>query len=99
MCDKAKYDLLEGRVLALEETVRDMRTECQAGFTKLNNSVANLASEFGTRMNNLDAKIVEEKARWGEVLRRILLWGALTIFTMAALAAGLNIVKTFLTVK
>lgn len=100
---RATVDVLGQRVTNLETSVAQVRTECQSGFaalsqslTSTNAAVANLASEFGTRMNTIDAKLVEEKAKWGETLRRIVLWSAATLLAGAAVAMGVTIIKNIL---
>ena len=60
----------------------------------INTSVANLAHDFGERMNNLDKRIVAEKEKWGETLRKILTWGAKALILGALVAMGINIVNS-----
>ena len=90
---------LAGRVDSVEKRMDKMEGSISVGFTQVNTAVQQLATDFGTRMNTLDQRIVEEKAKWGAVLRRIVLWGAGTMLVLALAAAGINalpqIVKAF----
>lgn len=102
----AQQKELKERVTVLERDVANIRSETQAGFKQgaeamreINKSVSNLAHDFGSRMNNLDARIITEKEKWGEVLRTILKWGAKALILGALVAMGVNfasgIVKSF----
>ena len=102
MCEEEQFHKLERRVDAVEdrltkvETLLDeMRREVSTSFVQINTGIQNLANDFGTRMNTIDAKIVEEKVKWGDTLRKILLWGAITIFAGAAVAMGVSIWNNF----
>ena len=109
MCEwKPDFDELSGRVTNIEERmtqvehdVGKMRTETQDGFRQgaeamqqINKSVTNLAHDFGDRMNNLDKRIIVEKEKWGETLRKILTWGAKALILGALVAMGVNIVNS-----
>lgn len=96
MCDKVHYDDLEARVTSLETTVSQMRGECQRGFTQLNESVQHLAADFGTRMNTLDARLVEEKAAWGKTFRSLVTWTVKALLVTSMAAAGVNLAKGML---
>ena len=88
---KAKVADIDGRLTKVETDVGKIRTEAQDGFRQgaeamraINVSVANLAHDFGDRMNNLDKRVIAEKEKWGETLRwvvkvsvKVLLAGAL----------------------
>lgn len=98
-----RVDAIDGRVTKLESAVAQMRTECQSGFAALSQSVtatnaavANLATEFGTRMNAIDMKLVEEKTKWGEVTRSIVRWTVRALLAIVVYAAGINITKSLL---
>lgn len=98
MCDwKPDFDALnkrvdgiEGRMSQVEHDVGEMRTESQDGFKALTASVANLAHDFGSRMNSMDARLVEEKVKWGDTLRGIVKWTAKVILICVLAAVGLN---------
>ena len=45
-------------------------------------------------MNNLDKRIIVEKEKWGETLRKILTWGAKALILGALVAMGVNIVNS-----
>ena len=98
MCDwKPDFDTLnkrvdgiESRMSQVEHDVGEMRTESQDGFKALTASVANLAHDFGSRMNSMDARLVEEKVKWGDTLRGIVKWTAKVILICVLAAVGLN---------
>lgn len=90
-----RVDTIETRLSQVEHDVGKMRTETQECFHSINTSITNLAHDFGTRMNNLDKRIIEEKEKWGTALRTILLWGAKALIIGAMLAMGINIARQF----
>lgn len=92
---KAKVADMDTRLTNVETDVSKIRAEAQDGFRSLNSSINNLAHDFGDRMNNLDKRIIVEKEKWGETLRKILLWGAKALILGALVAMGVNIVKSF----
>lgn len=109
MCEwKPDFDALnkrvngiETRMTQVEHDVGKMRTETADGFRQgaetmrqLNTSISNLAHDFGSRMNAIDARLVEEKVRWGDTLRKILLWAVRVILVGALAAMGLTAYKT-----
>ena len=102
MCDwKPDFDTLnkrvdgiESRMSQVEHDVGKMRSESQDGFKTLTASVANLAHDFGSRMNSMDARLVEEKVKWGDTLRKMLLWAVRVILAGCAVAMGVTAWKT-----
>ena len=98
MCDwKPDFDTLnkrvdgiESRLSQVEHDVGKMRSESQDGFRAINASIANLAHNFGQRMNTLDARIVAEKEKWGATLRSIVTWAVRTILAGCAVAMGIT---------
>ena len=102
MCDwKPDFDTLnkrvdgiESRMSQVEHDVGKMRTESQDGFKALATSLSNLAHDFGSRMNSMDARLVEEKVKWGDTLRKMLLWAVRVILVGALAAMGLTAYKT-----
>ena len=108
-CEVAKNLAAIGvRVNALEDEFKSMKGNITVGFNGVNTAVANLANEFGTRMNTLDRRIVEEKAKenerkaaertkWHDLLRNLVKVGAYTIICGAAVAMGVNICKAIWT--
>lgn len=91
---------LDSRLTKVEGEVGKMRTETADGFRQgaetmrqINESVANLAHDFGQRMNNFDKRFVEEKEKWGETLRKILTWGAKALILGALAAMGINVLN------
>ena len=92
---------LDTRLTKVEHDVAKIRSESAEGFKagaeamrQLNTSIANLAHDFGDRMNNLDKRIITEKEKWGETLRKILTWGAKALIIGALAAMGLTAYKT-----
>lgn len=87
---KSRMESVEGRVSALEDTVKQMRSECQTGFAELTRSVNDLGHDFGSRMNTMECKLVDEKVAWGkwarEHLGKIILWAC----GLIAFACGVN---------
>ena len=105
MCDwKPDFDTLnsrvngiEARMTQVEHDVGKMRTETQDGFKQgaetmrqINTSVANLAHDFGDRMNTIDKRLVAEKEKWGETLRKVVLWSVRVILLGACVAMGVT---------
>ncbi len=103
MCDwKPDFDSLnervngiENRMSQVEHDVGKMRAETQDGFKQgaeamrqINVSVANLAHDFGDRMNTIDKRLVAEKEKWGETLRKILVWTVKVVLLGALVAMG-----------
>ena len=81
---------IENRLTQVEADVGKMRSESQDGFKALTTSLSNLAHDFGDRMNTIDRRLVAEKEKWGEVLRTILKWTAITILSGCAVAMGVT---------
>ena len=101
MCDwKPDFDALnkrvdgiETRMSQVEHDVGKMRTESQDGFKALTASLSNLAHDFGSRMNNIDKRIVEEKEKWGTTMRSIVIWTARLVLLGCAVAMGVTAYK------
>ena len=85
------------RLTDLETTVADMRKESQSGFTRMTEAINALGHDFGERMNIIERKVVDEKAEWGKVLRKVVLWSAATLLSGAAVAMGVTIWNNFAT--
>ena len=85
---------LDTRLTKVEHDLGSMRSETQEGIRALTASVANLAHDFGSRMNSMDARLVEEKVKWGDTLRKMLLWAVRVILVGALAAMGLTAYKT-----
>ena len=102
MCDwKPDFDTLnkrvdgiESRMSQVEHDVGKMRSESQDGFKALTASLSNLAHDFGSRMNSMDARLVEEKVKWGDTLRKMFLWAVRVILAGCAVAMGVTAWKT-----
>ena len=91
---KATVASLDTRLTKVEHDVGKMRTESQDGFKAINASLYNLAHDFGSRMNSMDARLVEEKVKWGDTLRKMLLWAVRVILAGCAVAMGVTAWKT-----
>ena len=103
MCDwKPDFDSLnervngiENRMSQVEHDVGKMRAETQDGFKQgaeamqqISKSVSDLAHDFGDRMNTIDKRLVAEKEKWGETLRKILVWTVKVVLLGALVAMG-----------
>lgn len=95
MCDHDHYTGLEERVDKIDSRLTRVETSISTGFTQVHTAVDKLASDFGNRMNTLDLRIVEEKAKWGDTLRLIVKVVAYALVTAALFAVGINVAKTF----
>ena len=91
---------LDSRLTKVETDVGKIRTEAQDGFRQgaeamraINTSVSNLAHDFGERMNNIDKRLVEEKEKWGNTLRSIVVWTARLVLAGCAVAMGVTAYK------
>lgn len=92
---QAKVAGMDERLTNVEAAVDKVRTEAQSGFRQgaeamraINVSISNLAHDFGERMNNLDKRIIDEKEKWGDTLRKVVMWSARVLLTGAAVAMG-----------
>lgn len=100
---KKEVSSLDERMDKLEKDFATMRSETQDGFKQgaevmreISASVSNLAHDFGQRFNNIETTVVSEKVKWGETLRKILLWSVKVILAGAAVAMGINILNNIL---
>ncbi len=101
MCDwkpdfeslNARVDGIETRMTQVEHDVGKMRTESQDGFKAINSSLSNLAHDFGSRMNNIDKRLVEEKEKWGNTLRTVVIWTARVVLVGCLTAMGITAYK------
>ncbi len=98
---KKATGLLETRVAGVEEDMKHLRSEVQTSFRQgeatmqmINSSLSSLGHDFGERMNNFDKRFVEEKEKWGNCLRTILLWGAKALIGGAIVAMGINLCRS-----
>lgn len=101
MCDwkpdfeslNARVDGIETRMTQVEHDVGRMRAESADGFKAINSSLSNLAHDFGSRMNNIDKRLVEEKEKWGNTLRTVVLWTARVVLVGCLTAMGITAYK------
>ena len=91
MCDKKHYDDLEERVTALEGEVNELRNETRTGFSSVNANIETLSQQI----TNMDKRIIEEKVKWGEVLRKIVLRATYVILAGCAAAMGVTLYANF----
>ena len=94
---KAYVASLDTRLTKVEGDVALMRSETQEGIRALTASVANLAHDFGSRMNSMDARLVEEKVKWGDTFRKMLMWAVRVILAGCAVAMGVTAYKQIFT--
>ena len=95
-CEVAKsLAALDGRVTKVEERMNKIEGSLNDGFKSISVSISNLGHDFGNRMNLIEMKVVDEKAEWGRVLRKVVLWSAATLLSGAAVAMGVTIWKDF----
>ena len=94
---KATVASLDTRLTKVEHDVGKMRSESQDGFKAINASLSNLAHDFGSRMNNIDKRLVEEKEKWGNTLRSIVIWTVRLVLTGCAVAMGMTAYKQIFT--
>lgn len=104
-CEVAKsLAALDGRVDAVEKRMDKIEGSLSVGFTQVNAAISNLANQFGERMNTLDKRIVEEKAKhderidsnrlaWHDTLRKVVTWTATVVLSGASVAMGVSIYK------
>lgn len=94
------------RVTTLESDVKDIKGNITAGFNGVNASIANLANQFGERLNLIEKKVVDEKAKhderidinrmkWHDTLRKVTLLVTYAILTSALIAVGINVASQF----
>ena len=98
---KEKVADMDMRLTKVETDVAKVRTETADGFRQgaetmrqINESVANLAHDFGQRFNNIETTVVAEKVKWGETLRDILRKAAYVLLAGASLAMGITAWRT-----
>ena len=96
-----RVDGIETRMTQVEHDVGKMRSETQDGFKQsaetmraINTSVANLAHDFGERMNNLDKRVIAEKEKWGDTLRWAVKLAVRVLIAGAGLAMGITAWRT-----
>lgn len=104
-CEVAKnLAALGGRVDAVEKRMDKIEGSLSVGFTQVNSAISNLANQFGERMNTLDKRIVDEKAKhdervdanrlaWHDTLRKVVTWTAIVVLSGASVAMGVSIYK------
>ena len=98
-----RVDGIETRLTQVEHDVGKMRSETQDGFRQgaetmraIDTSLANLAHDFGDRMNTIDKRLVAEKEKWGEALRSIVLWTVRVVLAGCAVAMGITAWRTLI---
>ena len=99
---KAKVATMDERLTKVESDVGKIRLEAQDGFKQgaeamreINKSVANLAHDFGERMNNIDKRMVAEKEKWGDTLRWAVKLSVRVLLAGAMVAMGVTVLNNF----
>lgn len=97
-----KVENLDSRITKVETEIRTIRSETQDGFRQgaetmrsIETSVANLAHDFGDRMNNLDKRVIAEKEKWGDTLRWIVKISVRVLLAGALVAMGVTVCDKF----
>lgn len=104
MCMASENCKLQERVDAIDERVTRLEQNMTTGFNTVTSAVNQLATDFGSRMNTLDRRIVEEKAKenerkhaervkWGDTLRKWGDWVVSLLCLGCAAAMGLTTYK------
>lgn len=93
MCVASENCQLRERVEQIDARVTRLEENMASGFQTVTSAVNQLATDFGARMNTLDAKIVEEKAKWGDAFRKWLDWGIKVALLGCLAAMGLTAYK------
>jgi len=88
MCEwKPDFDRLDDRVDAIESRLTAVESATRDGLAAVNGNIETLSQQ----MTNMDARLVEEKTKWGETLRGCVRWVVRGLITVAVYAAGVNI--------
>lgn len=85
-----RVNAIDKRVTNLEGTVAEMRRESQDGFRVLTEAVNSLGRDFGARMNVIEKKVADEKAKWGESFRKWLDWIVKLLIVGCGAAMGMT---------
>ena len=93
MCMAADNCKLQERVDAIDERVTRLEENMTTGFNTVTSAVNQLAADFGSRMNTLDQKVVDEKAKWGASFRKWLDWTIKVILLGCLAAMGMTAAK------
>lgn len=104
MCMASENCKLQERVDAIDQRVTRLETRMADGFQTVTAAVNQLASDFGQRMNLIEKKVVDEKAKeaerrhgerakWNDCLRGILTKAAYVLLGLAATAGGMTCYK------
>lgn len=103
MCMKAescelqkRVEQIDERLTMLESKFDEAHNETRNGFKEVTAAVNALGHDFGDRMNVIDRRLVEEKEKWGVVLREVVRWTARALLLVACGAAGVNLAKGFI---
>ena len=106
-CDVAmNLESLGARVTNVETRMNKMEASLNDGFKSLSVSISNLGHDVGERVNIIEKKIVDEKAKhdervyinrmkWHDILRKVTLLVTYAILTSAMIAVGINVASQF----
>lgn len=104
MCMASDNCKLQERVDAIDQRVKRLEDKTNDGFASVTSAINDLGHDFGERMNTLDRRIVEEKAKenerkhaervkWGDTLRKWGDWVVRLLCFGCAVAMGLTTYK------
>ena len=93
-CEVAKNLAALGvRVTNIEERMDKFDGSLNDGFKNLSTAINDLGHDFGERMNIIEKKVVDEKAKWGDSFRKWLDWTLRVILGGCAAAMGMTAYK------
>lgn len=93
MCEwKPDFDRLDDRVDAIEKRLDRVESATRDGLAAVNSNIETLSQQ----MTNMDKRLVDEKAKWGDVFRNIVKWTVRTGLIIIAYAAGVNLTEELL---
>lgn len=93
-CEVAKsLAALDGRVGSLETRMDKMEGSLSDGFKTLSSAINTLGHDFGDRMNLIEKKVVDEKAKWGDSFRKWLDWIVKLLILGCLAAMGMTAYK------
>lgn len=85
-----RVDAIDNRVTRLEENMATGFTTVTTAVNSTNTAVNQLAADFGSQMNEMRTKLIDEKVAWGQWARtnlgKVILWAC----GLIAFACGMN---------
>jgi len=96
---RERMDDVERRCSSLESNINSLRGEMRTGIGGLTKAVNDLGHDFGERMNSMDARLIEEKAKWGACFRKWITWVVVSGISIIGIACGCeqlpNLIQVF----